>query len=33
MELGYYIPAHNGQTLEEICIPALIVNLDALERI
>ena len=32
MELGYDIPAHIGQTLEEICTPALIVDLDAFER-
>ena len=32
MELGYEIPARVGQTLDEICTPALIVDLDAFER-
>jgi 3-hydroxy-D-aspartate aldolase len=32
LELGYDVPARPGQRLDEICTPALIIDLDALDR-
>ena len=32
LEVGYDVPARVGQTLDQICTPALVIDLDAFDR-